>query len=460
MTRKKLKKLIEENESTELKSSLSLINEIVEAVAAFSNARGGRVIIGINNSGKVLGVEIGKSTMENLANKITQNTDPKIQPRIKVEITDKKKIIIIEVKVSLDKLVLAFGRPFKRVGKSSLKMGKDEYERLILEKHKDKLQFDKDICKEAKLENIDNKKIKSYLGLREKSRNISSKIKIPLNQFLTNVKAVINKKLTNAGVLFFAKDPLKFISHAQLRLVRIKGVKIYGNILDRLDCNGTLWEMVDDGEDFIRKNIRLLGFRTDNSFRREDKFEYPIRALREAIINGLIHRDYFNPADVRVFIFDDRVEIVSPGPFPKGITPEKPEHKPVNKILSQLMYDIGYIEKYGSGIYLENELCLKNGNPKPVYEIDSIQTKVIFKSLVKDVTVVELEEKILKGLNERQRKAVNYAKEKGSIKREEYIKVNKISHTIASRELKDLTEKNIFRRIGKGKYLRYGLTQG
>ena len=74
--------------------------------------------------------------------------------------------------------------------------------------------------------------------------------------------------------------------------------------------------------------------------------------------------------------------------------------------------------------------------------------------------MVELEEESLKELNERQRKAVNYAKEKGSIKREEYIKVNKISHTTASRELKDLTEKNILRRIGKGKYLRYGLTQG
>ena len=69
--------------------------------------------------------------------------------------------------------------------------------------------------------------------------------------------------------------------------------------------------------------------------------------------NGLIHRDYYNPADVRVFIFDDRIEIVSPGPFPNGVTSKKPKHKPVNKVLSSLMYDIGYIEKYGSGIYLD-----------------------------------------------------------------------------------------------------------
>jgi ATP-dependent DNA helicase RecG len=451
MTKKELKDLIKEREHVELKSSLSLINEIIEAVSAFSNTEGGKIIVGVSNNGKVLGVEIGKGTIENLANTIAQNTDPKIQPMIKVETIDKKKVIIIEVKESLDKLVLAFGRPFKRVGKSSPKMSKDEYERLILEKHKEKLQFDKDVCEEAEIEDIDNKKVKAYLKLREKNRNISSKIKLPIKQLLINIKAVTKIKPTNAGILFFAKDPLKFISHAQLRLVRIKGVKIYDNILDRLDCNGTLWEMVDAGEDFIRKNIRLLGFRTDKSFRREDRFEYPIRALREAIINGLIHRDYFNPADVRVFIFDDRVEVVSPGPFPKGVTPEKPEHRPVNKILSQLMYDIGYIEKYGSGIYLENELCLKNGNEKPVYEITANQTKVVFKSQVKDVTVLEIGEKALEGLNERQRKAVEYLKQNGSITKGKYMEITQISHKTAYEELKDMVDKNIILRQGKGR---------
>ena len=450
MTKKELKDLIKEREHVELKSSLSLINEIIEAVSAFSNTEGGKIIVGVSNNGKVLGVEIGKGTIENLANTIAQNTDPKIQPMIKVETIDKKKVIIIEVKESLDKLVLSFGRPFKRVGKSSPKMSKDEYERLILEKHKEKLQFDKDVCEEAEIEDIDNKKVKAYLKLREKNRNISSKIKLPIKQLLINIKAVTKIKPTNAGILFFAKDPLKFISHAQLRLVRIKGVKIYDNILDRLDCNGTLWEMVDAGEDFIRKNIRLLGFRTDKSFRREDRFEYPIRALREAIINGLIHRDYFNPADVRVFIFDDRVEVVSPGPFPKGVTPEKPEHRPVNKILSQLMYDIGYIEKYGSGIYLENELCLKNGNEKPVYEITANQTKVVFKSQVKDVTVLEIGEKALEGLNERQRKAVEYLKQNGSITKGKYMEITQISHKTAYEELKDMVDKNIILRQGKG----------
>jgi len=359
----------------------------------------------------------------------------------------------VEVKESHDHLVLAFGRPYKRVGRSSPRMSKDEYEQLILEKHRDEPEFDKSICKEAKLKDIDNKKVEAYLKLREKNRNISSKIKMPLSQFLVNIKAVSKTKPTNAGILFFAKDPLNFIFHAQLRLVKIKGVKIYGNILDRLDCDGTLWEMVDQAEEFIRKNIRLLGFRTDKSFRREDKFDYPIKALREAIINGLIHRDYYNSADVRVFILDDRVEIVSPGSFPEGVTPDKPEHKPVNKLLSKLMYDIGYIEKYGSGIYLENDLCVKNGNKKPVYEISPVQTKVIFKSQVKDVTVVEANEAVLSQLNERQKQFVMSGTK--DISRKEYLELVKCATRTAAGDLKDLLNKNIVKKVGGGKYLRY-----
>jgi ATP-dependent DNA helicase RecG len=455
MTAKNLPKIIgtPESTTTEWKQSLSEINEIIETAVAFANTEGGKIFVGVSKTGEVLGVQIGKGTIENLVNKIGQHTDPKLHPKITVKKIDGKEIIVIEVKESPGHLVLADGRPYKRVGRSSPRMSKDEYEQLILEKHKDELEFDKAICKEAKLKDIDSKKVEAYLKLREKNRNIPSKIKMPLNQFLVNIKAVSKSKPTNAGILFFAKDSLKFIPHTQLRLIKIKGVKIYGNILDRLDCDGTLWEMADQADEFIRKNIRLLGFRTDKSFRREDKFDYPIKALREAIINGLIHRDYYNPADVRVFILDDRVEIVSPGSFPKGVTPEKPEHKPVNKLLSKLMYDIGYIEKYGSGIYLENDLCLKNGNKKPVYEISPVQTKVIFKSQVKDVTVVEADEAIISRLNERQKQFVKSGIK--DISRKEYSELVKCPTRTAARDLKDLLNKNLVEKVGGGKHLRY-----
>ncbi len=124
------------------------------------------------------------------------------------------------------------------------------------------------------------------------------------------------------------------------------------------------------------------------------------------------------------------------------------------------MYDIGYIEKYGSGIYLENELCLKNGNPKPVYEIDSVQTKVTFKSQVKDVTVVEIDEKAIEGLNERQRKAIEYLKTNREITNKIYQQICNTTKPTATRDLQELIKKKLISKIGKrGRGVAYKLSQ-
>ena len=161
-----LKKIISqgESETVEFKKSPSESKEIIKTISAFANTKGGTIFTGVSNSGKVLSVEIGKDTIERLVNQITQNTDPKVHPRVTVEKIDEKQIIVIKVKESSDHLVLAFGRPYRRVGKSTLRMSKDEYERSILEKHKDKLYFDSQICEEATLADIDNIKVKRFLG--------------------------------------------------------------------------------------------------------------------------------------------------------------------------------------------------------------------------------------------------------------------------------------------------------
>ena len=141
------------------------------------------------------------------------------------------------------------------------------------------------------------------------------------------------------------------------------------------------------------------------------------------------------------------------------VTLKKPQHKPVNKILSELMYDIGYIEKYGSGIYLENELCVKNGNKKPVYEIIPNQTTVIFKSQVEDVTVVELDETVMSQLNERQKKAVAYVKENGRITNKEYAELTVVNSRTALRDFIGLCHKEVFEKVGvTGRNTQYILT--
>jgi ATP-dependent DNA helicase RecG len=424
-------KLLKEGESekVEFKPSLSQTDKIMGSISAFSNTKGGLIVIGVSDKGEVLGVDIGKKTIESLANKIKQNTDPMVYPSIRVEESDKKQMVVIEVVEGKQKPVLAFGRAFMRVGNSNQKLGYEEIRNLALETSK--VYWDERVCEDGSLEDIDEDKVRWYLERREEIRKVKKPEKMDIETLLLNIGAA--KK-----------------ANSELRLARFAGNELTRDFLDRLDCSGALWEMVEGSEDFVRKNIRLFGFRTEYSFQRIDKLEYPIKAIREAIINALIHRNYFEPADTRVAIFDDRIEIISPGSFPKGVTPEKPKHVPVNPVLCQLMYDVGFIEKYGSGIYMINELCEEWGIPRPEYDLSEIETKVIFRSGGKAIVISEIE-KIGVELNERQRGGLKIIFEKGKITNADYAKMFEIFRNTATNDLSDLVEKGLIKRVGRGR---------
>ena len=274
--------------------------------------------------------------------------------------------------------------------------------------------------------------------------------------FLKNINGISDDGTpTHAGLLFFSKhSQRRFFYNAQLRVVRFKGTSVTHPVIDRLDCDETLWENVDTAEEFIRKNIRLLSFRTSKSFQRDDKFEYPLKALREAIINALIHRNYQKHSDVRVFIFDTRVEVINPGTFPEGVSPDAPVHEPVNPILSQFMYDIGFIERYGSGIKMMKRLSNEWGNKAPRYEFHPLETKIIFDSPIQESTYVEIDD-ISEQLNERQKNALFHVQKSGQIATREYAEINHISPRTAYTELKDLTDKGLLTAVGKGRGIRY-----
>lgn len=193
------------------------------------------------------------------------------------------------------------------------------------------------------------------------------------------------------------------------------------------------------------------------AFREKINLSNPIDALREAMINALIHRNYLEPADVRTFLFDTHVEIINPGTFPNGVTPKHPIHKPVNPILCSLMYDIGFIEKYGSGIQLMRRLCRECGNREPYYNLHPLETKIVFESQIKETTYIEVAD-ISDKLNERQKKALYFAQKKGFITRKEYMDINSVSNKTAYNELKDMAEKGLVTMIGKGRGVKYMIT--
>jgi len=459
-----LKKLISkaESEIIEFKKSTGEWKEIIETISAFSNTEGGKIVIGVSKSGKLFGVDIGKDTIEHLTNQISQNTDPKVHPRITIEKIKGRSIIIIEVKESSDHLVLAFGRPFKRVGKSTIRMSKDEYEKLILEKHKDKLQFDTQLCLKATLKEIDKEKLRWFLRKAKEERNYDIDPEVPIKEALNRLNLIQDEKLTNTAILLFAKDLQKFFPQVKIRAGRFKGAEGL-DFIDMKVLEGSIPELREKAMKFIMDHIRHGIFFDAN--RRYDRWEYPLRAVEEVLNNALAHREYFSNAEIQLSIYDDKIEVWNPGELPKSLTPQdlKRKHKsiPRNKLLADKIFLIKFIEQWGKGTNRIIDEMRQNNLPEPKFQNLSGGFEVTLigpgKSFEKEIE----KEKLHKlEINERQRKAIKYVIEEGTINRREYIRLNHISHTIAHRELKELVEKGVFRKKGAGKYIRYELTQG
>jgi ATP-dependent DNA helicase RecG len=444
-----------ESTTIEWKKSPAEIKEIVETVAAFSNTEGGKVFVGVSPEGRIAGLQIGKGTVESIANQIGQHTDPKVMPKITV------KKIIIEVKESPDRLVLAFGRPHKRVGRSSPKMSKDEYERMILEKHKDNIHFDVMICRGATLKDIDPVRVQWFLDKAKEEKRLDVPENVTTREALEYLNVLSRGKPTNTGILLFGKEPQKFIVQSTIRAGRIKGTQ--GNdFLDMRVLEGTIMELRDAALRYIAEHTRKAVFFDANQ--RHDKWEYPFRALEEALNNALAHRDYRMTGDIQLAIYDDRIEIWNPGELSKEITLEqlKGKHRslPRNPFLASRLYLIKYIERWGRGTNRIVEEMRTEKLSDPLFRNNSGGFEIVlngpgkgFEKVIDDIKFHKLD------LNARQKKALVFIQEQREMSRKQYVDLAAISVRQANRDLNDLVMKKVIVPFGSGRSLKYRLAE-
>ncbi len=461
MKTKNLTKIIGASESAtvEWKPSLSQIHEIIETVAAFANTEGGRLLIGVSKDGIVKGVSIGKDTIESLANRIAQHTDPKIHPSITVTKIEGKEIIVVEVRRSHDRLVLASARPYVRVGSSTRQMSKEEYEGRILEKHKDALQFDEMICKGASLKDIDSDKVFWFLSKAKEEKRLIVPAKTTTKDIFLRLNLLRNGKLINSAILLFGKEPQRFFVQAKIRAARFKGTEGH-DYIDMKVLEGTIPELREKAIAFIAEHTRHAVFFDANQ--RYDKWEYPLRALEEVLNNALAHRDYWSNSDIHLAIYDDRIEVWNPGELPKQLTPAMLKRKhnsiPRNRFLADRLFYIKYIEHWGRGTNRVVEAMQEEKLPDPVFEelsggfnVTLIGPGKAFEKAIEDQKLHKLD------LNDRQKKAIEYIKKEGKLTRPIYCQISEIGPTYAKKEINDLIEKRVLRRMGGSKSTYYVL---
>lgn len=436
-----------ESETLEFKQSVGEIREIIETAGAFANGQGGTLVIGVTSTGKVLGVDIGKDTLESLANSIQQQTDPKVFPSIRVAEVEGKNIVILRIEESPIKPVLVQGRGYKRVGKSYHVLSSSELTRLFFSSGE--ISWDAGPSHNATLDDIDAGALRQFLRRAKQERNMAIEVETPLPEVLEKLELLYEGRPSRAAVLLFGKRPQKFLLSAELRCARFKGTEPL-HFIDMKVIEGNIIEQVPATMEFIQRHISMAAEIIPTQIERQERWEYPLEALREAIINATCHRDYRDSGNVQVRIFDDRVEVWSPGLLPEGITIKDlystHNSRPRNHRIARAFFLIRYIEHWGTGTLRMINLCQDAGLPDPEFAEMSGAFVVIFrkaKSIKKSIEGLEV--------NERQRRAIEYAHQKGKITNQSYAELVGVSRRTATRDLVELVERGIFRQIGRGR---------
>jgi ATP-dependent DNA helicase RecG len=297
----------------------------------------------------------------------------------------------------------------------------------------------------ATIDDLDWEKVRHYIT----KANETGRRKIPPTDdpqaVLEKLELIKDGQPTFAAVLLFGKAPQQRLSQATVHCGRFKQETV---IIDDQLIDGSLIDQIETVMDFIRKNINVA-FVMTGSPQRKQVWDYPIPALREAVINAVCHRDYSENTDIQLKIHDDRLTIWSPGGLPHGVTLSElfdPNHssKPRNKLIAQVFYEVELIERYGSGIGRILSACEAAGLPRPEFEEKFGGFLVIFR---RDIYTEEYLREL--GLNERQIKAVGSIKQKGKITNKDYRERFGITDRTALRDLTALCEKGILEKVGQ-----------
>ena len=270
---------------------------------------------------------------------------------------------------------------------------------------------------------------------------------------------------TNAGVMLFTEAPQRFIGQAEVTCVRFKGTDVISYI-DRRDLRGPLYQLVDEAEQFIYRHMKI-GRRIEG-FAGVEYREYPQAAVREAIVNAVVHRDYSRRGQrIRIFMFDDRIEVYSPGPLPPGVSLEKMRRLEAqsvlrNPIIVGVFRDLGsrYVERLGTGIRRMAQAMEAHGLPRPRFEVLGSEFRVTLtgpgeRFMAEAATRPAWAE----SLNERQVEAVLYVGEHGRITTGEYRTLANVADVTAYRDLRDLSDRGLLIRQGKGRGTYYTLAE-
>ena len=346
---------------------------IVETVCAFLNTQGGRIIVGVNSQKElVLKNEISQEFKE-LKRHIYDKLTPESLIGIRQEEFESHPLVLIEVIEGTAKPYSVNGQSFVRNESKTSLANDNEMSNLIRARRKEEYSWENSTVLEADLLHLDLDEVKQAIEL---SNNIGRTTRFNADDpstFLTHFQLYRNKQLTNAAIVLFGKTPIYFLPQCRTRIIHFGKSKSADEYADILIVEENLFKTFRIIQDYFNKNLPIQSQFSNTDWQRKDLSKYPMKALDEAVINALMHRDYSDTtSDVFIGIYSDKIEIVNSGELPKSLKDKdlKKSHRsiPPNPVITHMVYLCGMIEKVGRGTVLISELFNESGLDEPYWK--------------------------------------------------------------------------------------------
>jgi len=346
-------KIGNENEVLEFKKSTGELKEGVISIASILNKHNrGELYFGVRNDGTPVGQMINDETLRKVSQAIANHIDPKIYPSISQVVISDRDCILVKFEGE-NVPYFAYGRGYIRVADEDKVMLPDDLERYILKKNEGRTLWDSSPSNQS-IEDISQQKLVEYIKRAKEVGRINFNY-TSSSDVLEKLELVNGENINNAAKVMFSKNPRLEVQMA----IFATDIKLTFNDIRRE--MGTVQELVDIAEQYIRNNMRWRVV-FDGSVQRKEIPEVPIEAIREALVNSYCHRLYDESMTNEVAIFRNRIEIFNPGTFPEGFSPEdfiKGNGKSIrrNPTLAQLLYYSKDIENFGTGLARIQNAC-------------------------------------------------------------------------------------------------------
>ena len=346
-----------ESETLEFKETTGTRREAAKTICAMLNQQGGLILFGVLPNGKIIGQNIGDRTIEELSAEICR-IEPKVYPTVeKIRVKNDHYIIAVLVSDGASKPYSYKGAAYLRVGNTTVAMSSEEYSLMLMERFHEIHRWEIQPASGWTVKDLDVAEIRDMVTEAIQQNRLRSPGSMKTTDLLHHLGLMQDGVLLRAAVVLFGKT--QQIEHRMpectLRVAQFKGID-RTEFIDNRQFYGNAFMLFQEAQRFLRSTLPVAGRFEDGRMERVDELLYPYAATREAIINALCHRDYssLSGGTIGIAVFDDRLEVESPGSLHFGLTPESlfetQMSRPWNPYIARTFFRRGITEAWGRGV--------------------------------------------------------------------------------------------------------------